>query len=116
MVSPKPPQAAHMPHSCDLQGPGMELCLNSSPSQAQGPWHGCMWGLFFSSCSPVCPARWGTSSKNPMAAKGELFKKKKKRKTKEKNPVKAARWIACMGEKYCSEFTEEQSLYKSKQH
>jgi len=52
-----------------------------------------------------------------MAAKGELFKKKKKeRKTKEKNPVKAARWIACMGEKYCSEFTEEQSLYKSKQH
>lgn len=45
-----------------------------------------------------------------------LKKKKKERKTKEKNPVKAARWIACMGEKYCSEFTEEQSLYKSKQH
>lgn len=63
------------------------------------------------------PSKVGNQQQKPNGSKRRIIKKKKKeRKTKEKNPVKAARWIACMGEKYCSEFTEEQSLYKSKQH
>lgn len=63
-------------------------------------------------CSPVCLAGWENHQQNPNGSKRRTGGKKKK----EKNPVRAARRIACTGEKHCSECAEEQSVYKSKQH
>lgn len=62
------------------------------------------------------PGREGEPAAKPQWQQKENWKEKKKKATKEKNPVRAARRIACTGEKHCSGCAEEQSLYKSKQH
>lgn len=89
------------------QGEAAGCCLPVSASPTQQPQHPkthpglCSPGSFQSPPSPAVLCAWQggrTSSKTPMAAKGELERKKKKA-TKEKNPVRAARRIACTGEK-----------------
>lgn len=108
------------------QGEAAGCCLPVSASPTQQPQHpkthpgvgSAAPGPFglppaLQSC---VPGREGEPAAKPQWQQKENWKEKKKKATKEKNPVRAARRIACTGEKHCSGCAEEQSLYKSKQH